>query len=92
MVKKPARKSPAKTKSRTPAAKKRAKAHPTATKPSKRSGHSAAKKAVAKKSPRTTAKKKNVKARSPAKKKVKKPQAVAKSAHWRRSRLRKHPS
>ena len=70
MVKKLARKSPAKTKSRTPAVKKRAKA----TNSSKRSGHAAVTKA--KKSPRTTAKTKTSStARSAAKKNVKKPAA-----------------
>src|SRR5262245_52342558 len=69
MVKKPVRKAPAKTKSRTPAAKKRAQA-----KSPKRSGHSPAKKSAAKKPPRTAAKKKSSgAAKAPAKKKVKKP-------------------
>jgi len=72
MVKKPARKSPAKTKSRTPAAKKRAKAATS----SKRSRHAAVTKAGPRKSPRTTAKTKSSStARSAAKKKIKKPAA-----------------
>jgi RNA polymerase primary sigma factor len=73
MVKKPARKSPAKTKSRTSVTKKRpgAKARSAATKASsKRSGHRTAKKTSSRKSPRAVVKKKGSATKLAAKKKV----------------------
>jgi RNA polymerase primary sigma factor len=67
MVKKPARKSPAKTKSRTSVTKKRS----AATKASsKRSGHRTAKKTSSRKSPRAVVKKKGSATKLAAKKKV----------------------